>query len=221
MSEHSVKANDAVRPEGAAVANARALTKKGEPRCAQPWWYARQGWQARVAELGVWALIYALVMLIAPWAGINPSSGAIMFIGIVAAWSVTVWFRWALYGRYMERLLDKAFEHELALCLRCGYSLTGLPTRHRCPECGCPYQVSETRRLWERWLASDRTGQVSQSSLESIRQSLADAKTMRERSNCVRCGHDIREFSSRVCPECGATHKVERNNLFFGRSEGW
>lgn len=32
-------------------------------------------------------------------------------------------------------------------CLECGYRLTGLPSRHRCPECGTPYD--EHIRVWK------------------------------------------------------------------------
>ncbi len=32
-------------------------------------------------------------------------------------------------------------------CLECGYRLTGLPARHRCPECGTPYD--EHIRVWK------------------------------------------------------------------------
>ncbi len=36
-----------------------------------------------------------------------------------------------------------------SVCHNCGYSLSGLPDVHACPECGTLYSLDETRVLWK------------------------------------------------------------------------
>ena len=50
--------------------------------------------------------------------------------------------------RFVRRL--RALEYRM--CLRCGYSLVHLPSRHICPECGLAYDAAELRSLWLGWL---------------------------------------------------------------------
>lgn len=40
-------------------------------------------------------------------------------------------------------------------CLECGYVLTGLGERSRCPECGVAFQIEDVRRAWTKWLGPE------------------------------------------------------------------
>jgi hypothetical protein len=54
----------------------------------------------------------------------------------------------------MDEWMSSPAKDHLSHCLDCGYSLTGLPTRHRCPECGWEYdQFTRVWRKKDRWLA--------------------------------------------------------------------
>ena len=56
----------------------------------------------------------------------------------------------AIYWRVATiRSLVRKSNHEL--CTRCGYSLSGLPERHNCPECGEAYDLEYVRRCWKSW----------------------------------------------------------------------
>ena len=54
------------------------------------------------------------------------------------------------------RMKAKLVENDYLLCLHCGYSLTGLPSDHACPECGTPYQAEALRRAWRCWVEKRR-----------------------------------------------------------------
>ena len=53
-----------------------------------------------------------------------------------------------LRGRF-ERFL---ISHSWFVCIGCGYVLEGLPTHHRCPECGSPYDRAKLERTWRNWI---------------------------------------------------------------------
>lgn len=50
-----------------------------------------------------------------------------------------------------RRLKSRLLGADYRLCERCAYNLTGLPARHRCPECGSAYDIEQTRAIWKRW----------------------------------------------------------------------
>jgi hypothetical protein len=50
----------------------------------------------------------------------------------------------------VRRFCADLFAHDFEICVECGYSLTGLPERHQCPECGKAYDMKETRLAWRR-----------------------------------------------------------------------
>jgi len=50
----------------------------------------------------------------------------------------------------VRRFCSDLFAHDFEICVECGYSLTGLPERHQCPECGKAYDMKETRLAWRR-----------------------------------------------------------------------
>ena len=49
------------------------------------------------------------------------------------------------------RLKRRVLVHDFMVCRECGYSLIGLPARHRCPECATEYDIDALRAYWERW----------------------------------------------------------------------
>ena len=50
-------------------------------------------------------------------------------------------------GRFKRHLI----EHSWLICFGCGYSLKGLPSHYRCPECGLPYDDTKLVKAWRRW----------------------------------------------------------------------
>ena len=50
-----------------------------------------------------------------------------------------------------NRFLRKVRGSRYRICPDCGYSLSGLPDRHACPECGLRYTVEELEQRWRPW----------------------------------------------------------------------
>jgi len=71
------------------------------------------------------------------------------FLFISAGMLMAVWM-----GRKINRLITQAHKTKYALCIECGYCLTGLPDQHRCPECGIPYEIEQVKQRWSEYLAS-------------------------------------------------------------------
>ena len=61
-----------------------------------------------------------------------------------------------LLKRAVRRLEKEIQSNNLEHCLECGYPLRGLPTEHRCPECGEPYDIAAVRRTWERYFEAQK-----------------------------------------------------------------
>ncbi len=72
-----------------------------------------------------------------------------LFLFIPAGMLLAAWM-----GRKINRLITQAHKARYALCIECGYCLTGLPDQHRCPECGTPYEIEQVKRRWSEYLAS-------------------------------------------------------------------
>jgi len=76
--------------------------------------------------------------------------GAIAFIYMrvtvtfdsVAWWSALVIGVGGVIGL---QAVKSRIRREPPFCIRCGYSLRGLPDNHRCPECGSPYDLGDCR----------------------------------------------------------------------------
>lgn len=72
---------------------------------------------------------------------------------------------WTLYGCWpgieFRRFKARLKQVDMRLCLGCGYILTGLPDDHRCPECGSPYKIEETRAAWDHWVRTRRLPEES------------------------------------------------------------
>ncbi|MFO0974303.1 MAG: hypothetical protein U1A27_12820 [Phycisphaerae bacterium] len=119
----------------------------GEP----PWWRptirdlaAHLGWRwVLLAPIAGLVLFAALVL-------VKPSAVVMTFpIGFHLAWfSGAVGI--SLAG-YLVRVAVRARREPF--CIHCGYTLTGLPDGHRCPECGRPFslRVIEEYRRDPRW----------------------------------------------------------------------
>jgi hypothetical protein len=50
----------------------------------------------------------------------------------------------------VRRFCADLFANDFEMCVECGYSLTGLPERPQCPECGKAYDMKDTRLAWRR-----------------------------------------------------------------------
>lgn len=48
-----------------------------------------------------------------------------------------------------KRFLRSVIRDDYCLCITCGYTLLGLPSESRCPECGSQYQYSTLRSTWK------------------------------------------------------------------------
>ena len=56
----------------------------------------------------------------------------------------------------IQRFEAEVRSSHLQNCLQCGYSLKGLPDKHRCPECGEPYNIAVVKRTWERYFEAQQ-----------------------------------------------------------------
>lgn len=66
----------------------------------------------------------------------------------------TIVYFWNRTRGFYKRL--RSFEFEM--CLNCGYLLKGLPSKHKCPECGDDYAIEKVRSAWKqalRWIRHD------------------------------------------------------------------
>jgi RNA polymerase subunit RPABC4/transcription elongation factor Spt4 len=185
------------------------VDKHGQPRCVRPLYYSR--WLDLVIVLLATAGIFYILRC---WALLSPPT---LIMAEVIGATFAGWVRWTFYDRYRKQLLTRVVEVELAACLRCRYRLIGLGEHHHCPECGTLFDLAETKAAWERWFASGRRGRLNRDYLKSLREHLEDRHRMRLRKTCVRCGGDLANTSTSVCPECGATHEVPPDFL----SECW
>jgi predicted RNA-binding Zn-ribbon protein involved in translation (DUF1610 family) len=61
-----------------------------------------------------------------------------------------------LAKRRLRRFEREIITDDLQRCLACGYPLKGLPERHRCPECGEPYDMVFVRKTWASYLEAQK-----------------------------------------------------------------
>ncbi len=119
-------------------------------------------------------------------------------ISMLAAMVLAPVLTWYVLERNNDRLWDKALHCDLALCLRCGYDLNGLPDRHICPECGAAYDLAGTQQRWAYWMTTARVDgnrHVSPGELEGILR-------IRRSKRCVRCGADLSQAAFGECAKC-------------------
>ncbi len=131
------------------------------------WW--QPGWQDVKHFVGWrWILLAPAMLCILAFIGgwyLSPLRGAALMIGTKLGLLVVA-FAVSLVG-YVTRMALKASSEPF--CIYCGYNLTGLPDKYRCPECGREYThaiIAEYRKdpQWfvERWKQSQRTPPRSQ-----------------------------------------------------------
>ena len=171
-----------------------ALRPDGMPKAVVP---VKYSW--RVA-LGIQGAIFLLAVYAVWWIGLGPGFISDMAI-ILLPQVVGAYVRWQLFDRHLDRLRRRLIYENRWICLRCGYSLNGLPFDHRCPECGQEYEITETQRAWAAWLKKKFA-----MNLETIERETSDLLRMRTRATCIRCGHDLRDIPTRICPVCSAEH---------------
>jgi len=115
-------------------------------------WYLPT-WRERLRFMGwrnlLWipSMALAATMLLVPW-----------FWPVF--WQITIgwWKLWVMAVALPLGAAAQAARHTLRLrrdpfCIHCGYSLTGLPDGHACPECGqpCNHQVIQEYRRDPHW----------------------------------------------------------------------
>ncbi len=171
-----------------------ALNRKGEPRCIRPWYF---GWPVWLITLCVISVPVIWVCFRIGGIGFFAMCAAIMLPNI-AAWLV----RWMLFDRFLLRLGDRAIEARLALCLRCGYSLTDLPQEHCCPECGQAYDLEKTVEHWGRWLNKLR----HRADRFWLRQEKLKEWELLYKP-CRGCSRSLTGSESTLCPECGTVNE--------------
>lgn len=83
-------------------------------------------------------------------------------------------------------------------CRRCSYDLTGLPDIHRCPECGCRYDLIEQ-------------------CLGTFFRSRETIESNHNAKPCQQCGNDLARLPDvRTCPECGCQLELLGRSLYSG-----
>lgn len=174
------------------------LTPEGEPKCVRPWYYGH------LIGLFIDAATVSALYLLAWWLGVGPTATPLIWLLFVAGCVASEVAHWRFYERYRELLQRRVLKSDFRVCLRCGYSLLGLPDTHQCPECGQPFAREELRSAWEPWLKKHFGYERKYHEMD--REVL---ETLRRRKTCIRCGHDIREVPTRICPACGARHGYE------------
>lgn len=86
--------------------------------------------------------------------------GKLTGMWFIRPWMTFIWgaltYAWifilpqVVVRRYARTLRDSDFR----VCADCGHALTGLPSEHRCPECGKQFEAEKLREYWMSWLNS-------------------------------------------------------------------
>lgn len=87
----------------------------------------------------VWYGVYTRRSVFSPWLWLLP-------VGLVLSGCIIPLLMNRRFCHYVERS-----EHRV--CTHCGYCLAGLPERHKCPECGCTFEIEHVRSEWQAWVA--------------------------------------------------------------------
>ncbi len=163
------------------------------------------------------AIVFGVFALLPEWATSYAQGLAVLML-LVGVW--VFWLRTRLVYKKLERLNFEA-------CLNCEYPLKGLPPKHRCPECGNPYEIEVVRGTWKntlRWARQQHhrfppghcafcgyslTGpavEVAGSPFENGQHFCIGCKNWHEHrfppGHCQVCGHNLTGKKSGVCPEC-------------------
>ncbi len=73
------------------------------------------------------------------------------------AWTTAgaIFFYYAAYRfrRARVKFVADLRANDFAHCLECGYSLKGLPAKHKCPECGNDFDIAMVQESWKKYFA--------------------------------------------------------------------
>jgi hypothetical protein len=110
------------------------------------WWRPGVGEIARHMGRGWWYLVPLLGLLV-----LSIGAVATGLIGVIFAWGFKLW---ALLLGAAIASAGKAVSlatraRKEPFCIHCGYTLTGLPDHHLCPECGRPYSFNLIQQYQE------------------------------------------------------------------------
>lgn len=121
---------------------------EGEPAPAPPVVSRAEQGDIHLLTLGLSLVVIFCVALPYLWGG----SGR-PYIAIAGFVALAVGYQaWKTLGGGASGLCRQASENDYCLCLICGYCLKGLPEKHRCPECGTPYEIEDVKRHWSEYL---------------------------------------------------------------------
>ncbi len=181
------------------------LDARGIPKCVTPRWIGKR------AEFLSGTLVIGLGLLANKWLGLSWNWYQWVLMAVAEFTSVAA--RGHFYEQRVRALRARLLQHDLSLCLRCGYVLRGLPDEHRCPECGQGYRLADTRQQWEHWLVTTKEPGISFYSRDSLQGALDAIARVRARVNCIRCGARLPDGDLRTCIECGAKNEIDLEKL--------
>ncbi len=100
------------------------------------------------------ALILTGLGVVAFVSGLTSARHGVIAAGMVSCFlaSMTPYLAKRRLRRFAQEIIADNFER----CLQCDYSLKGLPDKHRCPECGEPYDITLIKDTWRRYFEEQK-----------------------------------------------------------------
>ena len=122
----------------------KGITKCGDPRCARLHKFVQ------LKMVLVVVIMTGLLGVAMAEFGINPKF--IWSFNTFVAALVGAPLVWHFRGKHLENLAEDVLTYHLRVCIACGYSLQGLKTNTRCPECGFETRDIDIESIWDKWL---------------------------------------------------------------------